>query len=103
MKAVQGFDSDEPTTGIMEIDRDITRVDGLLQARRDEAFTRCAAGLVQRVKDKRLPADKEERKLRAYGEVLALLRAGVLRDDDLHAIKVDWGDAFSSPGAWQRG
>lgn len=91
-------------SGVYELDdAEVTKVERMLDVVRIRAFTRCEPGLLQLVRDKGLSADKCERKLRAYGEVLAMLREGSLRDDDLHAIRHDWSDALSSVGGWERG
>ncbi len=98
--AVQDVD---PITQVIEVDPDITKVERSLEMLRIRARDRCEPGLFQLVRNKQLSPDKEARKLVAYGEVLSMLARGDLRDDDLHAIKVDWRDALSSVGGWQRG
>lgn len=91
------YSDDDVTSGVYEVpDPQITKVTQDLLVMRMRVRARCEPGLVRHVEGKRLSPDKEQAKLRAYGEVLAMLTRGELRDDDLHAIKVDWSDAVTA-------
>ena len=94
----------EETSGVYELgEEEITKVECMLDVVRIRARAACEPGLIKLVQGQRLSADKEARKLVAYGEVLGMLARGDLRDADLFAIKHDWADALSSAGGWQRG
>lgn len=94
----------EETSGIYELaEAEITKIERPLVVARIRARASCEPGLIRYVQGQRLSPDKEARKLVAYGEVLAMLARGDLRDADLHAIKSDWRDACSREGGWARG
>lgn len=97
-------DEAEETSAVYEVPpAAITQVERNLDVLRMRARAHCEPGLLRHVEDKQLSPDKQDAKMRAYGEVLAMLTRGELRHDDLHAIKVDWCDALAHVGGWERG